>query len=229
MNNLQHLRIKAIEFRKKGYSLNEICKRLNKRKSTVYYWIKNVEIERKNAFLKKCQINMRKSAIEASKYNRIKYKKIHEEYRLKAINLWENNLKFNNNFKLFLMLYSCEGDRKSKYYIRLSNSDTTLLIFCHNWFKKLNINNKIFEYNIQLHVDQNEKEIIAFWKSTLSINEIKVRRKSNTGKMFKRNWNSKYGVLSISFCDSYLKTMIDTWISLLKEKLNNFEIEFKWD
>lgn len=55
MVKLLHLKAKAIEFREKGYSLNDICKRLNKGKSTVFYWIKDTIIIDKNAFLNSCK------------------------------------------------------------------------------------------------------------------------------------------------------------------------------
>lgn len=219
MKAIDHLKVKAIEFRENGYSLNEICKRLNKGKSTVFYWIKDVQIIKKNAFLKKCQKNLTKSAIEASKATRAKYKRIHNYYRDKALLLWNDSLRHDDNFKQFIMMYSCEGDRKSKFSVALCNSDPDIMRYCQGWFHAINIHHKKFEYNIQLHIDQNEKEILSYWGKILNIVDIRISRKSNTGKMHKRNWNSKYGVITIRFCDSYLKTMINTWGELLKKEI----------
>ena len=34
-----------------------------------------------------------------------------------------------------------------------------------------------------------------------------------------RNWNSKFGVLTMLFNDAYVKTMIDTWLSLYEKEI----------
>jgi hypothetical protein len=117
------------------------------------------------------------------------------------------------------MYYSCEGYRRSTWTLGLCNSDPSLIKYCTVWFKILNVRNKKIEYKIQLHVDQNEKDVKDYWKKFLGISKIQTIRKSNTGKMSGRNWNSKYGVLSILFHDSYMKTMLDTWIDLFKKEL----------
>ncbi len=35
-----------------------------------------------------------------------------------------------------------------------------------------------------------------------------------------RVWASKYGVIQLKFNDAYTKTMLDTWLNLLKQDLN---------
>jgi hypothetical protein len=226
MNKYKHLKEKAFKLRENGYSLPDICKRLNKGKSTVYYWIKNVTVKKTNVFLTRTALKIKKNCTKLGKALRIKYEKVHKEYKNIAIELWENRFKNNTDFKLFLMYYACEGDRKSKWAIGLCNSDPSLIQYCAFWFKKINIRNKPIDYSIQLHIDQNEEEVKNYWKKLLNIIEIKTIRKSNSGKMSGRNWNSKYGVLSVRFYDAYLKTMINVWISLLKNEIINKQYEF---
>jgi hypothetical protein len=226
MNKYDHLKEKAIKLRENGYSLPDICKRLNKGKSTVHYWIKNTTIKKMNIFLKRTAFKVKKCCIEAGKASRRKYAKVHEEYKNVALKLWEEELKNNNDFKLFLIYYACEGDRKTKWAVGLCNSDPSLIQYCLLWFKKLNVRNKPILYNVQLHIDQDEKEIKNYWINLLNINEIKTIRKSNSGKMSGRNWNSKYGVLSVRFYDAYIKTMIDAWIVLIKDEIVHKQFQF---
>jgi hypothetical protein len=226
MNKYEHLKEKAKKLRENGYSLSDICERLNKGKSTVFYWIKNTEIKKKNIFIKRSKQRIKKNCIIAGKAVSKKYEIIHEEYKKTAVKLWEESLKNNSDFRLFLMYYACEGYRKNKWVVSLCNSDPSLIKYCTLWFQKINIRHKEMKYKIQLHVDQNEKEIKKFWKNFLNINTIKTIRKSNSGKMSGRNWNSKYGVLNIFFCDAYIKTMIDEWIILLKKDIINREPNF---
>lgn len=73
------------------------------------------------------------------------------------------------------------------------------------------------------------RKVVNYWKALLNIPEIETMRKSNSGKMSRRNWNSKYGVLTIRFFDTYLKTMINTWLNLLYTEIENeiITINFK--
>lgn len=220
MNSIIHVRKKAEELRRRGYTLSEICTMLCKGKSTVYYWVKDIEVENKNAFIKKCRDKMRSSQVSASFATRRKFKKLHEDSRLLAEKMWNEGLKDNIDFLQFVMLYWCEGYRKTKHSVQIANSDECLLMLGNRWIKKLTSRpiSKI-EYNIQYHVDQNVIDLCNYWKNRLSCNEIKVIRKSNSGTLSGRKWRSKYGVLSIRVSDTYLKTKIDFWIDKLKEEL----------
>ncbi|KKN04006.1 hypothetical protein LCGC14_1101930 [marine sediment metagenome] len=219
MNNYAHLREKAAKLRQNGYSINDICKRLNKGKGTVWYWIKDVEMLKTNVFLDRKKRKNKKAAIAAARAVKKKFKDIHKAAEKMAIEEWKNNLKDNFEFQQFIMLYWCEGCKKTKHYLSVSNSDPQLIKFALKWLRNINYHNKKIEANIQLHVDQNEENVKTFWRQETDINEIKVQRKSNSGKMSGRNWNSKYGVLSLRLSDAYLKTKIDKWIELLGIKL----------
>ena len=219
MNKYKHIRNKAVLLREDGHSLNTICKMLNRSKTTVYYWIKNIVIKRKRLFLSFNNANhLKKCHILAGTALRNKFKRIHEEYENRACKIWEHNFD-NVCFLEFLMGYMTEGFKKGKWVVGVCNSDMSFMLFMKNWFEILNINKKEIQYEIQLHVDQNEDEVKDFWDKNLNISNIRTIRKSNSGKMKGRNWNSKYGVLSLRFYDAYLKTMINTWTNLYKKDI----------
>ncbi len=219
MNSLKHLRDKAVYLRKKGYSLTDIMKMLGKQKTTVYYWIKDVEIEKKNVFLKTKKMKNKNSCIAAGKATRRKFRKIHKEYKARAEEFWKQN-RDNPRFTEFVMAYICEGYKKTKHEVSICNSDPVLMYFFYQWFKKLNINNKGMVFKIQIHVDQNESQLKDYWNKYFGSDlNITCLRKSNTGKMARRKWASLHGVLSMTIHDAYCKTMVDTFITLYKRAL----------
>jgi len=217
-----HIREKAVVLRKSGKSLGDICNMLNRSKTTVYYWIKDVEIENINAFLNTKKQKVALAQKKASLAIRKKFRLLHEESRKEAEKLWNESLKNDFSFQQFIMLYWCEGYKKTKNSVSLANSDISLLKLGKKWIEKLTKRplSKI-EYLIQLHEDQDEKKLFDFWTQELNIDKIKISRKTNSGKMKGRNWNSEYGVLTIRIGDSYLKTKIDFWIEKLRENLTS--------
>jgi len=218
MNRLKHIKEKAIELRKRGTSLNDLCNMLGMKKTTVYYWIKDVVVEDMNAFIKNNKEKIKKSALAASYANRAKYNKIHETYKCKAVKIWVL-YKNNRSFREFIMGYICEGYKKTKHVLSICNSDPLFMTFNKKWFDILNFHKKKLEYTVQIHKDQNEEEIYTFWKNSLAIEEnIRIIQKSNSGNLKKRNWNCLHGVLSIRISDAYLKTMLDVWIDSYKKE-----------
>lgn len=85
MNSLIHIKEKAIEFRKQGFTLPEICDRLKKSRGTIYYWIKNVKIKKTNIFIKKCRENISKAAIKAGQASRLRSIKIKKEIKQETL------------------------------------------------------------------------------------------------------------------------------------------------
>lgn len=110
-----------------------------------------------NVFLKRKQENVKKSALNAAHATRKKSKNKHKQFKEQAIKLWESDLNKSNNFKKFMMAYSCEGDKKSKWAVGICNSNAALMTYFYNWFKKINIHDKKIQFRIQLHVDQDKK------------------------------------------------------------------------
>jgi hypothetical protein len=219
LNSLNHLKEKAILFRKNGMSLTDIQKRLSRNKTTIYYWIKDVEIEKNNVFLKTKRLKNKKSLIAAGRANRKKFLEKHNEYTKKADIFWKDN-KDDPEFKEFIMGYICEGDKKDRHSVSICNSDNVLMKFFYKWFVKINIHNKPIQSRIQMHVDQKEEELKKYWNNQLGLDlSIKCMRKSNTGKLYRRSWASKYGVLTIRFFDSYAKTMLNYYIEEYKKTL----------
>ncbi len=213
MKKLEHVRDKAVHFRKNGFSLPDICERLNQPKTTVYYWIKNVVMEKPNAFLERTKSKSKKAAQAVRK----KFRKIHREARKQAVVEWVV-LKKEPGFCLFLMMYLCEGHRKTRHRVSVANSDDTLMRLSVYWMRRINYRKKLLHCTVQIHIDQDEDKIINFWNLVLHPDTIKISRKSNSGKLSGRNWCSKNGVATIMIRDAYLKTKLDFWMDQLKKE-----------
>jgi AcrR family transcriptional regulator len=55
-------------------------------------------------------------------------------------------------------------------------------------------------YSIQYHADQDLEELRRFWAARLAVTpeDIRLQRKSNSGRLAGRTWRSRYGVLTVS-------------------------------
>lgn len=216
MKKYEHLREKAVNLRVNGHSINDICAMLNKGKGTVWYWIRGVKIQKVNIFLANAKNRNKQAQIKAARATRKKFRQLHEQAKQRAKDRWLE-LQQNVDFRAFIMLYWCEGYKRTKHAVSVSNSNIVLLKLAKFWIEKFS--NKKAVARLQIHADQNEPTIRSFWQNQLNISDVKIMRKSNSGKMKGRNWNSKYGVCTISIYDAYLKTEIDTWIDLLHQEI----------
>ncbi len=215
MKKYDHIKQKAQKLREQGKSINDICKQLNKSKGTVWYWIKNTTIKKQNVFLRNAKSRNLRAARAAGRATKKKYKLLHANARVQAISQWQE-LKSNKSFRMFIMLYWCEGYKKTKHVASIANSDVDLMKLAKYWMNKFSSNNLIGR--VQIHEDQDEAKLKDYWYNHLSV-EIRTMRKTNSGKMKGRNWNSQFGVCSILVSDAYFKTKIDTWIDLLRKEI----------
>jgi len=209
MKSKEHLKIKAIELRAKEHlTLTEICERLNCSKSTVYYWIKGISIP-----LTDKQSLQKRKAAQAIK---LKYALLREN----AYNEWAKNadeMLQNQFIRDIIILYITEGYRKNRNVVQITNSNPIII----KYFKKFldEHSKKEIKYHLQYHIDQDINKITGFWSEYLNIpnKNIKLTRKSNSGKMDKRQWTSKYGVISIKVGDTYLRSKIQSLIDYLEK------------
>lgn len=213
MKKYNHLKEKAVSLRLKGQSLIDICDKLKLNKSTVWSWIKDLpkKITRNN--------KSQKLATQAMKN---KYKTLRDNAYSEGASS-ASHLMSEPKFRDFIVLYLAEGYKRCRNVASICNSDISVMKLCKKYFlihtcKKLN-------YRLQYHVDQNFDDLKLFWGINLKINpdEIVFQRKSNSGKLAKRQWRSQYGVLTIAANDTYLRAKIQAWMDFLKDSWNSCE------
>ena len=123
-------------------------------------------------------------------------------------------------FGLGLGLYWGEGNKKSKNSIRLGNTDPkiikTFLRFLINIFR---IKKEKLRFGLQIFDDMNEKEMLKFWTNQLK--EFNMSREqffkviitpSRSLGTYKEK--SKFGVMTVHFCNTKLKNLIDKMLPL---------------
>jgi len=72
-------------------------------------------------------------------------------------------------------------------------------------------------YMLQHHADQCPDVLCRFWSKALGVKktEIKVIRKSNSGKLGGRNWASVHGLFTVRTSDTYLRSRLQAWMDLV--------------
>ena len=163
MIKYEHLRRKAIELRtKKKMALGDICKRLALSKTTVYYWIKDIKIPR--------TITQTKATKAMYAANKLRYKKLRDaaynEGKYTAQKLFKSK-----QFRDFIVVYLCEGYRKSRNTVSVSNSNNKILRLSHKFIKRFS--NRLLFYGVQLHVDQDETAIKEYWSKEFNVKKIR--------------------------------------------------------
>lgn len=195
MNRYKHLKEKAIRLRRSKRSLVEIVQMLGLPKTTVYGWVKEIPLGRK-----------RTVSMVGTKAMQAKYKALRDEAYNQAADKADELL---HELRDFVVVYMCEGYRKTQNTVAVCNSNAMMMVMCNNIIKKF-ASNKI-TYSVQYHVDQNTDTLANYWSKVLGIkhNEIRFVKKTNSGQMKGRNWRCINGVMTISVGDTYLKSKID--------------------
>lgn len=213
MRKYEHLRKKAVALREKGMSLGDICERLAMKKGTVYYWIRDVEVNIQR------RVPVRKCVLAAAKAVREKHKRLrdeaYEQGRKEASELLMNRL-----VRDFVVMYMGEGVRRERNKVGVSNSNPVISRMSYAVLRRFS-KNKI-GFRLQVHEDHDEEEVRKHWASELGVlqSEIKVYRKTNDGKLEVRNWRLAYGTMLVYSCDTLFRSRLQGWIDWLSEEWN---------
>lgn len=217
------LKERVIRLRQQGRSYGEIFKETNIPKSTLNYWLKEVELNsEQKARLYSKQINILSRGSKSQKERRMKVvNKIIEDSRL------EIKLPLNDDYyKLIgVALYWAEGS-KSKT-MQITNSDPYLILFFVRWLKKVfNLEPFVLKASLNLYLQQNEGSIKQFWSN---LTGIPVKNFGKTyfkpeSKGYKKN-NLYYGTLRLYVPKSTdMKYKMAGWLQAL---LENLQIDVK--
>lgn len=205
MKNLEVFKEKAIQLRKSNMSLDEISTSLNINKTTVYYWIKDIEAH-----------ILRRPCTRAAS---IRTRNIWAERRQAA---YDQGLKEYPEllkmpfFRDFILLYICEGYKRNRNSVSMVNTDPQIIRRSFNTMKLLT--DKKPGFLLQLHLDNDQKESTTFWGNLLNIDpsEIKVFvRKTN---MTNRTGRLPNGIFCFRYNDTFFRSRIQAWIDCIKKE-----------
>ena len=67
---------------------------------------------------------------------------------------------------------------------------------------------------------QSLDELCRFWGATLGVDpaSIRLQRKSNSNELAARTWRSRYGVLTVSCGDTYLRARLQAWMDRTQDQ-----------
>jgi predicted DNA-binding transcriptional regulator AlpA len=208
-----YLREKARELRRsRQLSIDELAAQLSLSRSTIYYWVRDLPIPQSGPGGGWPESARRKAALANSAKFRQLREAAYESGRREF-----NDLALQPGFRDFVCLYLAEGSKRSRNAVAICNSDPAVVRLSHLWIRRLARNP--VRYAVQYHADQKLAELTTFWAELLSVDQaaIKLQRKSNSNGLAGRNWRSRYGVLTVSSADTYLRARLEAWMNCLKE------------
>ena len=208
MAHPDYIRQKAIDLRvDKKLTIDEIAECLAVSRTTVFYWVQDLEIPQT-----KKQSAARQRASDA---NRDKAQAKREAAYAEGVQMYPELIQ-EPTFRDFVCMYIGEGTKKGRHTVAICNSDPAVVKLGQAWITRFSRNP--VTYSIQYHADQSLDELRDYWSAYLRIEPVQVlfQRKSNSGRLASRNWRSKYGVLTVRTSDTYFKCRLMSWLDLVK-------------
>jgi len=190
-------KLKAIELRKKGYSLNEIVKKLKVSKSSASVWVRNapLSITARNRLLKRVKLCQVLAAEARRKETRVKIEK-HLQNASREI----ETKQFSKLDKktMCALIYWCEGSKDEYSGMYFANSDPNLVKSFLSLFRSgFDLDENKFRVCIHLHEYHDPVAQLNFWSRVTSIPKkqfIKSYLKPNTGKRIRDGYPGCIGI-----------------------------------
>lgn len=198
----------AIELRKQGHSLNEICKLLTKSNSTVYRWIKDVP--NTNEIKSRRKRNLITGLSDGRKNQ---YKLARENYDKLGYELYLTNL----NFQKLCLLYWCEGTKHAtKGGFGFCNTDPVMMKFVVDVLKEIGCLDKQYMY-ITCHPNSaTDEELKVFWGTLAETSNIKIHRKTTSSSQRKNRHH--YGICTLIISSTKLSCMVLGCVERIKNQ-----------
>lgn len=218
MAHPDYIRKKAIQLRvEKKLTIDEIAERLALCRTTVYYWVKGIEIPRKSGWNSGSDSHLANAQRRGNEAMQAMYRKKREDAYRQGVEEFEV-LCEDRTFRDFVCMYLGEGYKRSRNDVSVANSDPAVVLLANKWIRQLG-QNKI-RYAVQYHADQDLSELRRFWSDLLDVEqkEINLQRKSNSNQLAGRSWRSVHGVLTVSMGDTQLRARLQAWIDLVRDE-----------
>jgi len=160
----RYLRERAIRMRlQEKFSLLEIAERLALPKTTVYYWIAHIPLQRPR----------RENGHPGNVAMQVKYRRIREEAFERGRDEFGQLATADPSFRDFVSLYIAEGYRRNRNRVSIANSDPTVMIFASSWIRRFT--ERDLDCSLQYHADQQPDQLRAFWAKALSVRTEQIR------------------------------------------------------
>ena len=199
-----YIREKALRLRSEHQlTIDEIAERLAISRTTAYAWVGHLPVPRRENPLPGTRaMQARYARIRADAY---------EQGRAEYARLAKDA-----TFRDFVTLFIAEGTKRSRNTVAVANSDPAVIVACVAWLRRLT--EKALGFAVQIHEDQDLDEVRLFWsRHTQSPpGEIRLQRKTNSGRLNGRHWRSPHGVLTVRCHDTCLRARLQAWMDELR-------------
>lgn len=214
------LKIKAIALRKEKKSYREIASELHVSKSTVSYWLKEIDWSKniQEQLTDRARRLSQERLVRLNRLKRVKWQSVYQEAQTEATREFES-FKRNPLFIAGISIYWGEGDKNFvNGRVRVSNVDQRLLtvfkVFLH---EICNVEKEKVNAYILLYPDLNKEKCLEYWSRNIGVEKSKFFKSNVVERRHKKN-RLTYGVCSINVSSKYLKKKILVWIDLFSRE-----------
>jgi transposase-like protein len=199
-----YIREKAVQLRtERRMTIDEIAERLTISRTTAYEWVGHLPVPRRE------NPHPGTLAMQA-RYRRIReraYEQGAAEYA---------SLAADPSFRDFVTLFIAEGSKRERNKVSVANSDPAVIAVCVAWMRRLS--DRRLCCSVQVHEDQDLPDVRSFWATCVGVEpeEIRLLRKSNSGRLAGRTWRSEHGVLTVWCNDTCLRARMQAWMDELR-------------
>ena len=188
-------------------TMGEIAERLALSRSTVYYWIRDIPIERKPP-----RTFSEAARQKGNRAMRAKYPGFASSPTTTVGTASTASLHMTRRSGTSYRCSSLRATSGTVTACLLRISDPRVVELVARWLGVL-AQNKII-YSLQYHADQDPDLLRRCWRNRLQIepSAIRLQRKSNSNQLRKRPWRSRFGVLTVCTNDTRLRAMMQGWV-----------------
>ncbi len=191
MKSNDELKQKAVELRRSGKSYRAIVKELGVPKSTLSYWIKDVELHPDQ--IAKLKDNQRQVEAKRQRQAKVGMARRHgyQELGLGKVNKndWEH--------AAGCMLWWGEGTKR-KHQLTFTNCEAKMISFFCEWLRKYyGVESKDIRVWVQCYEDSDIGKIKNFWLSLIGLDECSWKKPYCKKGNSKRTAKHEYGVCSV--------------------------------
>ena len=210
---------KAIALRKRGMSMGEIATTLSVAKSSVSYWVRDVELTNKQRVI----LNKNGHSIDAIEKRRIARMENTQKRRIGFMSKASNEVQQLQTDPLWCIgvaLYWGEGG-KTQQVTRLSNSDPAVIKIMVRFFERYSgMQKSKYRAHVHTYSNKNALRAVDYWSKVSGIpknNFYKTYVKQSSASLKKRE-TLPFGTIQIYLHDTVFFFRLMGWIEKLKEQ-----------
>src|SRR3954470_12938234 len=113
----------------RNFSIDEIAERLVLPRTTVFYWVRDLPIDRSARPRTRAQLN-------GSLAMQAKYRRLREAAYAEGRETFDE-LALDPSFRDFVCLYIAEGYKRNRNTVSVCNSDPAVVVVCDRWLRRL--------------------------------------------------------------------------------------------